>query len=53
MDRRLQLASLPDWRRIRRYAVPADMIEECTAHRLAGNWRGASAAGGLDAHVVQ
>ncbi|MFI8504106.1 ankyrin repeat domain-containing protein [Streptomyces sp. NPDC085524] len=36
------------WRRIRRYAVPGWMIEQATAHRLAGDWRAACAAAGVD-----
>ncbi|MFE1291217.1 ankyrin repeat domain-containing protein [Streptomyces sp. NPDC058751] len=35
-------------RRIRRYAVPRWMIERATAARLAGDWRGACAAAGVD-----
>ncbi|MCX4741222.1 ankyrin repeat domain-containing protein [Streptomyces antibioticus] len=35
-------------RRIRRYAVPRGMIERATAHRLAGDWRGACAAANVD-----
>ncbi|MGC4766820.1 ankyrin repeat domain-containing protein [Micromonospora sp. DT46] len=36
------------WQRIRRYAVPAPMIEACTAAREAGDWRAACAAGRID-----
>ncbi|GAB3980776.1 hypothetical protein GCM10029978_079740 [Actinoallomurus acanthiterrae] len=36
------------WRRIRRYAVPRWMIEQATERRLAGDWRGACAAAGVD-----
>lgn len=39
---------LTTWQRIRRYAVPARMVEECTERRLAGDWRGACAAAGVD-----
>jgi hypothetical protein len=35
-------------RRIRQYAVPAWMIEQATERRLAGDWRGACAAAGVD-----
>ncbi|MEU5274996.1 ankyrin repeat domain-containing protein [Streptomyces asoensis] len=35
-------------RRIRRYAVPRWMIERAGEHRLAGDWRGACAAAGVD-----
>ncbi|MGW0752277.1 ankyrin repeat domain-containing protein [Streptomyces sp. NPDC002587] len=38
----------PAWQRIRRYAVPGWMIEQATAHRLAGDWRAACAAAGMD-----
>ncbi|MFB7253618.1 ankyrin repeat domain-containing protein [Streptomyces nojiriensis] len=38
----------PVWRRIRRYAVPGWMIEQATAHRLAGDWRAACAAAAVD-----
>lgn len=38
----------PAWRRIRRYAVPGWMIEQATAHRLAGDWRAACAAAAVD-----
>ncbi|MFL1427543.1 MULTISPECIES: hypothetical protein [unclassified Nocardiopsis] len=34
--------------RIRRYAVPRSMIERATERRLAGDWRGACAAAGMD-----
>lgn len=36
------------WQRIRRYAVPGRMIEQATAHRLAGDWRAACAAAAVD-----
>ncbi|MFG1891889.1 ankyrin repeat domain-containing protein [Micromonospora sp. NPDC049051] len=36
------------WQRIRRYAVPAEMIEACGAAREAGDWRAACAAGRID-----
>ncbi|MEU4775337.1 ankyrin repeat domain-containing protein [Micromonospora sp. NPDC023644] len=36
------------WQRVRRYAVPASMIEACTAAREAGDWRAACAAGRID-----
>lgn len=36
------------WARTRRYAVPRWMIEEATERRLAGDWRGACAAAGVD-----
>ncbi|MEU7934775.1 ankyrin repeat domain-containing protein [Micromonospora echinofusca] len=36
------------WQRIRRYAVPAPMIEACTAAREAGDWRATCAAGRID-----
>ncbi|WP_061298348.1 hypothetical protein [Herbidospora cretacea] len=36
------------WQRIRRYAVPRWMIEQATERRLAGDWRGACAAAGVD-----
>ncbi|WP_185910879.1 ankyrin repeat domain-containing protein [Streptomyces sp. WAC07149] len=39
------------WQRIRRYAVPAHMIERATAHRLAGDWRAACAAAGTETTV--
>ncbi|WP_157982427.1 ankyrin repeat domain-containing protein [Nocardiopsis sp. FIRDI 009] len=35
-------------RRVRRYAVPGWMIERATERRLAGDWRGACAAAGVD-----
>ena len=40
--------SLSDWQRIRRYAVPGRMIDECTAARERGDWRAACAAGDVD-----
>jgi hypothetical protein len=42
------LLSLSDWQRIRRYAVPGRMIDECTAAREHGDWRAACAAGAVD-----
>ncbi|WP_026208174.1 ankyrin repeat domain-containing protein [Catelliglobosispora koreensis] len=39
---------LKNWQRVRRYAVPHRMIEECTTARLNGDWRAACAAGGID-----
>lgn len=38
----------PAWQRIRRFAVPAWMIEQATAHRLAGDWRAACATAAVD-----
>ncbi|MCX4717636.1 ankyrin repeat domain-containing protein [Streptomyces virginiae] len=38
----------PAWQRIRRYAVPGWMIEQATAHRLAGDWRAACAVAAVD-----
>ncbi|MFI0352151.1 ankyrin repeat domain-containing protein [Actinomadura sp. 9N407] len=38
-------------RRIRRYAVPRSMIERGAGRRLAGDWRGACAAAGMDVEV--
>ncbi|KUL24172.1 ankyrin repeat domain-containing protein [Actinoplanes awajinensis] len=40
--------SLAEWERIRRYAVPARMITECTAARERGDWAAACAAGDVD-----
>lgn len=40
--------SLSDWRRIRRYAVPKRMIDECAAARERGDWQAACAAGEVD-----
>jgi hypothetical protein len=31
-------AHLATWRRVRRYAVPAWMVEAATRRRLAGDW---------------
>jgi len=45
MIRDLELRTL---QRVRRYAVPQTMIERCTERRLAGDWRGACAAGRID-----
>ncbi|HEX2316035.1 MAG TPA: ankyrin repeat domain-containing protein [Thermomonospora sp.] len=36
------------WRRARRYAVPGWMIERAGERRLAGDWRGACAAAGVE-----
>ncbi|GAA4587507.1 hypothetical protein GCM10023194_36630 [Planotetraspora phitsanulokensis] len=36
------------WQRVRRYAVPRWMIEQATERRLAGDWRGACSAAGVD-----
>ena len=36
------------WRRVRKYAVPRAMIAQATQRRLAGDWRGACAAGWVD-----
>lgn len=36
------------WLRVRRYAVPARMIEQATRHRLAGDWRAACAAASVE-----
>jgi hypothetical protein len=36
------------WQRVRRYAVPAAMVEACAAAREAGDWRAACAAGRID-----
>ncbi|MFE3760892.1 ankyrin repeat domain-containing protein [Streptomyces sp. NPDC059104] len=36
------------WLRVRRYAVPAWMIERATRHRLAGDWRAACAAASVE-----
>ncbi|GAA1389960.1 ankyrin repeat domain-containing protein [Catellatospora chokoriensis] len=44
-------AELTVWQRVRRYAVPPRMIAECTDRRLAGDWRGACAAGRVDTDV--
>ncbi|MFE0041095.1 ankyrin repeat domain-containing protein [Streptomyces sp. NPDC059015] len=40
------------WRRIRRHAVPPWMIEQATAHRLAGDWAAACAAARVDIDFV-
>ncbi|MFE6308528.1 ankyrin repeat domain-containing protein [Nocardiopsis sp. NPDC057823] len=37
--------------RIRRFAVPREMIERATERRLAGDWRGACAAAGIDVRL--
>ncbi|XVV16540.1 ankyrin repeat domain-containing protein [Actinoplanes sp. CA-131856] len=38
------MSDLANWARVRRYAVPAWMIAECTAARERGDWRAACAA---------
>ncbi|SDS66209.1 ankyrin repeat domain-containing protein [Actinoplanes derwentensis] len=40
--------ALAEWQRIRRYAVPDQMITECTEARERGDWRAACEAGGVD-----
>ncbi|MEU6077896.1 ankyrin repeat domain-containing protein [Micromonospora sp. NPDC047074] len=42
------LDEIRTWQRVRRYAVPAAMIEACGAAREAGDWRAACAAGRID-----
>jgi hypothetical protein len=42
---------LADWQRIRRYAVPAWMIAECTEARLRGDWRAACEAALVDVRI--
>ncbi|MFI6762814.1 ankyrin repeat domain-containing protein [Micromonospora sp. NPDC050417] len=44
-------AGLRVWQRIRRYAVPAAMVEACTAARVAGDWRAGCAAARIDVGV--
>ncbi|MCX5610609.1 ankyrin repeat domain-containing protein [Streptomyces sp. NBC_00047] len=44
----LRSEDVPTWQRIRRYAVPGWMIEQATAHRLAGDWQSACACAGVD-----
>lgn len=44
-------AELTVWQRVRRHAVPPRMIAECTDRRLAGDWRGACAAGRVDTDI--
>ncbi|GAA3252796.1 hypothetical protein ACFO1B_45140 [Dactylosporangium siamense] len=39
---------LRGWHRVRRFTVPRWMIEEATRRRLAGDWRGACDAAGVD-----
>ncbi|MFD7131615.1 ankyrin repeat domain-containing protein [Streptomyces sp. NPDC059894] len=56
MSPRPELLSFPpeeaaSRRRIRRYAVPRDMIERAAERRAAGDWRGACAAAGVDVAV--
>ncbi|MFC6020768.1 ankyrin repeat domain-containing protein [Plantactinospora solaniradicis] len=36
------------WQRVRRYAVPTEMIEACTEAREAGDWRAGLTAGRVD-----
>ncbi|GAA4959527.1 ankyrin repeat domain-containing protein [Actinoplanes utahensis] len=43
--------SLHDWKRIRRYAVPTWMIEECAAARERGDWRAACEAAVIDVAI--
>lgn len=43
-----QPATLNAWLQVRRYAVPAWMIDEATRCQLAGDWRGACAAANID-----
>ncbi|MEU4625385.1 hypothetical protein AB0G04_36115 [Actinoplanes sp. NPDC023801] len=45
--------ALADWQRIRRYAVPAWMIAECTAARERGDWRAACAAALVDVRISE
>jgi hypothetical protein len=40
--------ALAEWQRVRRYAVPARMIAECTEARERGDWRAACEAGRID-----
>ncbi|MGW0436470.1 ankyrin repeat domain-containing protein [Micromonospora sp. NPDC003197] len=47
----IDVPELPTWQRIRRYAVPEWMIEECTQRREANDWRGACAAARIDVDV--
>ncbi|MFF8602184.1 ankyrin repeat domain-containing protein [Streptomyces sp. NPDC015232] len=44
----LSRADAAAWVRIRRFAVPATMIERATEARLAGDWRAACAAAAVD-----
>ncbi|MFF9197719.1 ankyrin repeat domain-containing protein [Streptomyces sp. NPDC014779] len=44
----LSRADAAAWARIRRFAVPASMIERATEARLAGDWRAACAAAAVD-----
>jgi hypothetical protein len=39
------------WLATRRHGLPARMVAEATEHRLAGDWRGACAAAGMDVAV--
>jgi hypothetical protein len=39
------------WLRIRRYGVPASMVAQATAARLAGDWRAACAAAHIEADI--
>ncbi|GAA0935300.1 ankyrin repeat domain-containing protein [Nonomuraea longicatena] len=47
----LTRTDLRSWARVRRYAVPAWMIEQATERRLAGDWRGACAAAHVNAEI--
>ncbi|MDI1462484.1 ankyrin repeat domain-containing protein [Catellatospora sp. KI3] len=47
-DDKTEQNELATWRRVRRYAVPRQMIARATARRLAGDWRGACAAANVD-----
>ncbi|MEV0901742.1 ankyrin repeat domain-containing protein [Actinoplanes sp. NPDC049802] len=40
-----------EWQRIRRYAVPQRMIDECAEARERGDWRAACAAGRVDVAI--
>ncbi|GGM62509.1 ankyrin repeat domain-containing protein [Dactylosporangium sucinum] len=51
MSALISAADLGAWRRIRHYAVPARMIRAATEARLAGDWRAACAAAGVDVDV--
>lgn len=48
MSRAFPPDAISSWRRIRRYAVPRQMIEQATERRSAGDWRGACAAANVD-----
>ncbi|MFC8228839.1 ankyrin repeat domain-containing protein [Streptomyces sp. NPDC057287] len=47
-DRFLSAEEASSLRQVRRYAVPRGMIERSAERRLAGDWRGALAAAGVD-----